>query len=373
MGGGDFYHIWGEYGAHRGAIEFHQIYIRAIKSGINISLNDLAVAAKAAELGRFSPPVKDRQSIRSTYDFSLALDTEAFISVLKTYCTEANITVIEDKISTLTQNKDYAEIHTVDGRTYQANLIVNTCGSLSKHSQFESWDKKIPMIEDYAEVFQEQVVKLVDEFHIEAKTVFLERCSRFNREKIIYKLFGETDKRDARYGCLKSPYDESIVHIGAAAIRLDSPWFSMADLTWFALKPFIKMFPGPESLRVVAREYNRVIVDEYQNIRDVVQLFWNAVGTKMEPAESAWEKSERLKHKENLFRRRGKLPYYENDPYKIQWQLWMLIGLRILPEYVEPITEHMELQEVVKVIAAVKAAVAREASLMAKHEKIETS
>jgi tryptophan halogenase len=364
----DFYHIWGEYGAHRGAIEFHQIYIRAIKEGLSLSLNDLSVAAKAAELNRFAYPIKNRQSIRSTYDFSLAFDTDVFISLLKNYCFEAQALIDDRKVVALNKNDLGAIIKFSDGAEQNANFVINTSPTFNGGIEFKSWDKNIPFRVRSKTAHRESNMELVDKININQDVVSINRYSRSTREEIIYGPHeGARDGQLAlkRYGCVNEPHQIAIVHLGRAAICLESPWISMADLTWLALKPFLKMFPDVDNPKCVADEYNRSLIEEYESLRDLVQLFWNSIATKMGRVElCSMQKSAQLEHKESLYNHRGKLPFYENETYQIQWQLWLLLGLGIMPRHVEPITEHMDSSTMLTVINAVKTAVAREANAM---------
>lgn len=81
--------------------------------------------------------------------------------------------------------------------------------------------------------------------------------------------------------------------------------------------------------------------------------------------DSAWNqvdnisRSDEVLHKKALFGYRGKIPFYEYELIKPDWQVWLLLGLGLLPKRIDPIAISMSMDEAVRVIDSVKAAVDR--------------
>ena len=65
-----FIHVWGEYGAPIGPVEFHQVVMRSMQLNQSIDLNKLSIASASVLAGKFQKPTQKAQSIFSTYESS---------------------------------------------------------------------------------------------------------------------------------------------------------------------------------------------------------------------------------------------------------------------------------------------------------------
>ncbi len=150
--------------------------------------------------------------------------------------------------------------------------------------------------------------------------------------------------------------------MGKAAINLASPLVSEADLAWVSLRTILKYFPSSTSSSAVNREYNQIVCQTFKNIRDLTQLLFDVAG---EQANSTWSKfdnilrSDEVLHKRALFTRRGRIPFYEYELIKLDWQVWLLLGVGLWPKSIDPLTASMSMDEAMSVIGAVKTAVNR--------------
>jgi tryptophan 7-halogenase len=168
-------------------------------------------------------------------------------------------------------------------------------------------------------------------------------------------------------GCLLKPRIQQVLHIGDAAIKICSPLFSEADLIWVSLRSVLKFYPTRNESAAMAAEYNHQVVESYRNLRDITQIVLVLASRKCSDLflhADQCPQSDQLMHKLALFSHRGKIPSYENDVFKIQWQVWLLLGFGLIPKHVEPISMHMDSMEMMNVINRVKHAVSREAALI---------
>src|SRR5690606_20816853 len=102
----EFVHIWGEYGANRGAVEFSQLFTRAVHANKEVDLNQLSIAAQAIIHNKYAHPVSDPTSILSTFTSSISFSTADYINVLKARASSLGVLVDERSVESLVVGDD---------------------------------------------------------------------------------------------------------------------------------------------------------------------------------------------------------------------------------------------------------------------------
>lgn len=368
-----FYHIWGEYGAARGAIEFHQLYIRAIHEGNVVALNELSIAAAAAAQGRFAMPEANKLSIRSTYETSCAFSTQAFIRLLQKRCRKWGVEIDERAVSRIASNSNRPAVVFHDGDSCPVDFIFNTCPALrSDVFEFEAWQTQLPFNCTGRKVAPINTQRLVGDIAFGEGYWELAQCTREQTEILRYTFVSTetldvSENMNCHAGCLLTSRAQQVIHLGAAAAKIPSPLFSEADLIWIALRAVLKFYPSINEGTAIIAEYNNLVLDSYRNLRDVTQISLMLAGKKCSglflQADQTTQ-SDQLMHKLALFSYRGKIPSYENEIFKIQWQVWLYLGFGLVPSRIEPISMHMDSADMMIVINKVKLAVSHEVSLL---------
>lgn len=368
-----FYHIWGEYGAARGAIEFHQLYIRAIREGNTVALNELSLAAVAAAQGRFAMPEANKLSIRSTYEASCSFSTQAFIQLLQKRCRAHGVEVDERGVSEISLHGSRPGLVLRGGESCPVDFIFNCCPILrSDASQFEAWQAQLPFYCKEKKTTPTSAQRLVADIVFGEGYWEIANYARGYTEVSRYAFASDAPvdfvtNANSHAGCLLRPRAQQVIHLGGAAIKMPSPLFSEADLIWVALRAVLKFYPTHNESAAVASEYNNLVVDSYRNLRDITQISL-MLAERNSPGffclADQGGQSDRLMHKLALFSYRGKIPSYENDVFKIEWQVWLLLGFGLIPDCVEPISMSMDSAEMMGIINKVKLIVSREAGLL---------
>lgn len=368
-----FYHVWGEYGAARGAIEFHQLYIRAIREGNVVALNELSIAAAIAAQGRFAIPEESKLSIRSTYQTSCAFSTPAFIALLQKRCREWGVEIDGRVVSAITSGHNQPAVVLQSGESCTADFIFNSCPMLrSDAAEYEVWQAQLPFYCSGKTHSLTSAQRLVSDIAFGSGYWEITQYMRGYAEVSRYTFVPDesvdlSGNIDNLVGCSLKPRVQQVIHLGGAAINMSSPLFSEADLIWVSLRSVLKFYPTRNESVAMAAEYNHQVVESYHNLRDITQIALILVNQKYPGiflhAEQS-PKSDQLVHKLALFSHRGKIPSYENDVFKIQWQVWLLLGFGLIPEHIEPISMHMNSVEMMNIINRVKHAVSREAALI---------
>lgn len=372
LGHTDFYHTWGEYGAPLGAIEFHQLYVRALHAGTPLVLNDLSLAAVAAAQSRFAVPEANKLSIRSTYEASCAFSTQAFVQLLQHRCRHYGVEINERAVDAIAVNNHQPRVILADGEAGAADFIFNTCPALCTNTaEYESWEAQLPFSKSVIGTVSTTTPRLASDVRFDEGYWEISRHIRTQTEISRYTIVSKEAQVGSvnmgAAGCLLNSRAQQVIHLGAAAVNIPSPLFSDADLIWIALRALLKFYPSRNESSAVALEYNNLLVESYRNLRDITQICM-LLAERQHPAfllnANQCPQSDQLLHKLALFSYRGKMPVYENEVYKIQWQVWLLLGFGVIPECVEPITMHLRPTEMVTIFSKVKEAVNREVGLL---------
>jgi tryptophan 7-halogenase len=364
--GESFYHIWGEYGAGKGVIPFHQLLIRVLVEGKKINLNELSIAATAASVNRYTTPVNDKKSIRSTYEASFSFSTEKFIRVLKKKCMAHGVILENKLVRDVSQSNNSVFIEMSDGEQLVTDYLLNTS------AKFVSWNNKQENWSDYlvygvkeTKAQAASANKLTADVFQDVKNEW--RISRYANDLSETQYFSLGMDNPPFY-CLLYPRDKRILNLGAAAIYMKSPLFCDADLIWAAISQMLQYFPHPDESNFAIEEFNDRLVDAYSNLRDITQIVIGLMVQKINPSKKTTSEkmSDKAKHKKNLFCQRGKIPLYENEVYKMEWQVWLLLGLGVVPRNIDPMALMIEPEEIMHMISAIKKAVTRELLLIPK-------
>lgn len=360
----EFVHIWGEYGANRGAVEFSQLFTRAVHANKEVDLNQLSIAAQAIIHNKYAHPVSDPTSILSTFTSSISFSTADYINVLKAQASSLGVLVDERSVESLVVGDEAVVVQLDDGELV-TEYAINTSPLLQiSVAEYESWGNYLPYVCTRQSTANKSKAGLAADINLSLPAGWEKTTSvKSTVETIRYEfdLTLEADHEGYSRRCL-NPRSDRLLLVGKAAIKLASPLVSEADLAWVSLRTMLKYFPSAARSSAVSREYNKIVYQTFKNIRDNTQLLFDVASQQVD---SAWNqvdnisRSDEVLHKKALFGYRGKIPFYEYELIKPDWQVWLLLGLGLLPKRIDPIAISMSMDEAVRVIDSVKAAVDR--------------
>lgn len=370
----EFVHVWGEYGAPIGILEFNQLLVRYMREGGSVDLNQLSIAASAVMEKKFELPATDSDSIRSTYEASLAFATTDFLALLQKIALRNGVLVDSAKVSDIKFVGDQISVLTKPDAVFLCDYLINSsdcygdltqntagwCGAYSASLRKEkpaTGDELLSSVVRFSEENQWTVTQSI----------------RGTQSQTTYQVKKESDPQDGNissFGYSDTPRQAKWINIGSQAVNLPSPLVSEADLIWMSLKALLKYFPSPNDQPAVVKEYNRLVASALANIKDLtLALLKITTDPTVSGAalEHYGELSEDLLSKVELFRYRGKIPFYELEMIKTNWQVWLFLGLGLIPENVEPLAMEIDPERLKKIIDSVKRAVIKDLAKWAKY------
>lgn len=349
-----FVHVWGEFGAPKGVIESHQIVMRYLQLNGVLDFNKLSIGSASALSNRFRKPVKDPNSIYSTYESSWSFETERFVRLLKSICVQLGVAINEEKVSGIRGT----EIAFDAGDAYQSDYLINTVPELAQEKLLiENWVSEMPYKLSQQVKHSGAEHSLVNKIKANDKNTWVREITE--RKSTLVQEYHLSDSGAGVYVHSK-PRALTSLDFGPAMANLCSPLFTSIDINLIAIKLLSRYFPAPSDTASVINEYNQTLFNAMENLRDISQLGLHFVFKRNNQENVDINISAAAKHKINLFERRGRYPVLDNEFFKPQWQVWLLLGLGFKPDAVEPTVAFVEENIIKEHINQIEKSVARE-------------
>lgn len=331
-----FFHVWGEYAAPKGVVEAHQLLMRFFQLNGSVDINKLSIGSAFAVTGRFKKPVKEKGSIYATYENSWSFKTKSFLALLKSVCEKLGVQIKNNRPIKIEARNDSVFVTDSDGEEYKTDYLINTLPDLivdrqSMISLHESLPFQLRQIRKGAVNPWTMINKLQA-----TQNGWLQEVSYKDDTELMEFHLSDKDSGQA-YVNLQSR-DKKILNFGPAMASLQSPLIASIDLNLIALKLLMRYFPSAAEDQSVSQEFNNTMVNAVENLRDITQLCLMLLFEKNNTAQPIIKLSSMAQYKINLFNRRGRYAVLDNEYYKPQWQVWLLIGLGFRPDNLEPVT-----------------------------------
>lgn len=335
-----FFHTWGQYGAPIGPVEFHQVLQRYKQLGKSVDINRLSIGAASVLAGRFQQPNKNPLSIFSTYESSLSFETEVFLNLLKKISIECGVEISEERVSALSVNEQ-CYVLGESNVPHICDYLINTVpGLIEGDGGATSWFVNLPF-ELMSTVNQGNALStLVNKVKVFDESSWLCEITHRNRAILNRYQFSNQDSGDVYVH--HKPRACRHLNFGPALANMYSPVFTAIDLDLIALKLLLQYFPSPADNEAVVTEFNQAVISSFENFRDITQLCLGALFLNQKQGVYKVPLSEQAAYKVNLFKCRGRYPLLENEFFKRDWQIWLLLGLGFEFDDVEPMVSFID-------------------------------
>lgn len=354
-----FFHVWGKYGAPMGVVEFHQVLMRSMQSGQVVDLNKLSIGSASVLAGKFQKPVQDSNSIYSTYESSWSFETEKFLQLLKSISENSGVEVNAEKVIKLEFDDKGGFVFGEADTPYESDYLINTVpGLIDGEPRAESWFMSLPFELKVQEKKENGLSALVNKIKVLDESSWLYEVS--HRRIAVRNVFQFADQDSGSVYVQEQPRASKCLNFGPAMANMHSPIFSPIDLNLIAIKLLLRYFPSPSDGCSVVNEFNGALRNAFENTRDVTQLCLSELFKKSNMKNPKIKLSDQAEYKINLFKRRGRYPVLENEFFKTEWQIWLLLGLGFKPENVEPMVSFVDSKAIKEHIVKVENSVLKE-------------
>jgi tryptophan halogenase len=366
-GNSRYLHAHGDIGTAIGAAPFYKFLLREAIAGRRASPDDYSLAAAAARLGRFARPMGDDTALTSSFTYGFHVDEGAYITYLREHAMRAGVRRVEGSIAGTDVSEDgwIRELRLAGGDTVAGDFFVD-CASVSAAStgwrpKFEraDWSAWLPCdrmayaiapaVKYPPPVTQTTAGAAGWTWRVplaNATAVGLVFGSAFLEDDAALATLQSfaPEARDARVtarfrsGRRRRFWERNCVALGGAAVELEPLAGAGLHLAQLGIATLIELFPFEAHSAVESVEYNRVMAEHADALRDFTIAhyrvgrartgeFWHATRAAPLP--------ETLAHKLDLFGANGRIDIRDHESFEeVDWA-WLLIGSGEVPRALE--------------------------------------
>lgn len=370
-----YVHGYGVHGRAIGATSFHLHWLRAALDGEIDPFDSFGLATALGRTGRFSHPTEEQGNLLGNLEYGLHLNPERYLKMMRAY--GRHLGVVEREAAILSVSLRAADgfvetLHLGDGSELTGHLFLDCTGSgahirSALDDRFEDWDRWLPcdriLIADAAPTpdlpLLDKVVATGAGWRWESAALDrtshgLVYCSAYQTADEAIGVLAESAGVDVaahavtvRQGRRPEPWLRNCISVGDAAVAVEPLEWTNLHLVHSAIDRIISMMPDRDCAPIELAEYNRQSCAEADRIRDFLLLhyitakrseaFWTDIASASLP--------DSLRHTLELFKERGRLPFYEEETFARDSWLAVLLSQGVLPRRVDPLTGGVPLED----------------------------
>jgi tryptophan halogenase len=373
--GDRYFHQFGfhgdRYNEHVDTVYLHHYLLKLWRQGDDSALEDYCSEAVAARMGRFTWPSREAPPARPPLRYAFQFDAALYAEYLRGIAEKLGVTRIEGKITSVDQRSEDGFIEAVvmeNGTRVEGDFFVDCSGfrglliEQTLQAGFEDWSHWLPCdravavpcegletITPYTRATAQDAGwqwRIPLQHRIGNGHVY--SSSFISDDEAAATLLQNLDGRqlaDPRFLRFTAGRRKKLMHKNVAAIGLASGFLEPLESTSIHLIQsgifrLLNLLPLDHHDPATEDEYNRLGIEEYEQIRDFIILhycatertdtpFWNQMRT-MELPDS-------LRHRIAVFKSRGRVARHVGQLFLEPSWVAVFLGQRIIPEEYHPL------------------------------------
>lgn len=381
--GSSYIHPFGKHGEAVKGNEFHQLWGRVRTHGEVADIGAYSYAIEACRRNQFEFPVTETDYINSTYSYAYHFDASLYALYLKKITQQRGVSRVEGKIVAVEKNPDSGNIQTLtlaSGQKISGDFFVDCSGfrslllSQELGEEFEDWSEWL--VCDRAWALPSEKLKTIPPYTrstaqeagwhwripLQHRTgngyVFSSQFideqkaldSLISAVTVDGKPLAEGKLLKFKAGRYQNTWKKNCVAIGLSSGFLEPLESTSIYLIQIAIHNLLKLFPTKIPNEKAIKEYNRLIDNEYERIRDFLILHYKlndgSKGAFWEYCKNM-EVPDSLKEKMQLFKQRGFIDTYKYGLFSMPSWVSVFIGQGLYQEGFDPFTLGLSEQEIV--------------------------
>ncbi len=398
-----YFHPFGRYGAPPDGVMFQHRFIRARLAGLTDSFEEFSLSTQAALAGRFLPPSDDPRSWLNTLGYAFHFDASLYARFLRTLSEPRGVRRVEGKVARIEQHPEtgfVTALVTERGDRLEGDLFVDCSGMRAMligqtlGVPYEDWSPWLPC--DRAMAVPSENVgppapytrSTADDAGWRWRIPLQHRTgngyvysSQFIGDDeaaatLLSKLEGKAlaDPRPIRFqtGRRREAWKKNVVAIGLSSGFLEPLESTSIHLIQSGIAKLLALFPAKDCEPLVSEQYNRLLSDEYETIRDFLVLHYHATEGRPQPL---WEHCrhmalpETLVRREEHFRSTGRVVIGTDELFRDASWFAVLMGQGIEPRDYNPLVDVFSDADNRAHLAHVKTSIAAATQRMPTHEQ----
>lgn len=378
---GDAYiHPFGEIGRPINGVDFHHYVQKLRAAGQEINPFDYSLPVRAAKTGRFDFPAQDKKSVLSTFSYAYHFDANLYAPFLREYSENLGVRRIEGKVVNTSLRPEDGFITSIkleDGRVIEGDLFIDCSGfrgvltEQALKTGYLNWRAFLPC--DRAVAVPCETTKMSTAYSTATAReagwqwriplshrvgngyVYSSEFIDDERacDSMLSKLEGAplAEPKALRFmtGRRKKIWNKNCVSIGLSGGFLEPLESTSIYLIQQSITALIELFPSQDFEPCLEDEYNRLINNEFEKIRDFLVLHYNATLRDDTPF---WDYCrnmtlpDSLASKMELYKQRGIIQKYKAGLFLYASWAAVYQGQRVTPRQYDPLADLLSLDEV---------------------------
>jgi tryptophan 7-halogenase len=401
---GDCYlHPFGSHGQDFEGIDFHQVWLKHRNAPGVGGIEAYWISAVAAAKGRFAWPAADPRSPLAQMSYAYHFDAGLYAALLRKRAEAGGVRRVEGAITGVERNPATGHVDAVvlaDGRRVEGDLFVDCSGFRSlllgeaMEVPFVDWSHWLPCDRALA-VPCARVDPLLPYTRATARPAGwqwrIPLQHRTGNGHVWSSSFMDTAEAEQlllqgldaepadtpralrfKAGRRARMWDGNVVALGLAAGFLEPLESTSIHLIQSGIQKLLALFPDSGFAAVERDAYNRLMLAQFDAIRDFIILHYKATDRRGEPF---WEHvramavPDSLAEKLELFRQKGRLFRYEDDLFSVPSWVAVLLGQNVVPQGFSPLVDSLDDERVVAALQALRRGYAAAVDAMPRHSE----
>lgn len=400
--GESYFHPFGRIGFDLEGIDFHQFWSRLKQEGESHGLDAYSLNTLAAYTGKFVRPEADHGQVINQMGYAFHFDASLYAAFLRAFAEQHGALRIEGRIEHVERNAESGLITALkldQERTVEGDLFIDCTGfralliGQALGSEYLDWSHWLPCNRAVAVACEKQgdpvpyTRSTAREAGWQWRIPLQHRtgngyvyCDDFlSPEKAEETLLGNLDGAPVsspnhlrfQTGHREQFWVGNCISIGLSSGFLEPLESTSIHLIQMGIAKLIALFPGNAEAPVERDEYNRLMGDDFQHIRDFLILHYKATSRSDTPF---WDKvrtmsvPDTLQQKMDLLRSRGRFFKYDAELFDLTSWLAVAEGQGWGPEGYSPAADRLSQSNVTKSLANMRDVYAKTAAAMPDHQ-----
>ncbi|HZU51751.1 MAG TPA: tryptophan halogenase family protein [Sphingomicrobium sp.] len=397
-----YFHPFGRFGAPPDGPMFLHHFIRARLGGLKDKYELYSLGSQAALAGKFAMPVDDPRNWLSTLGTAFHFDASLYARHLRQISEARGVNRLEGKVASVEQDPEtgfVTALVTERGQRIVGDLFIDCSGmrglliGQTLGSRYEDWSEWLPC--DRAMAVPSENVSAPTPYTrstaddagwrwripLQHRTGngYVYSSSLISddeaAETLLANLEGRAlaEPRPIRFktGRRRDAWVKNVVAIGLSAGFLEPLESTSIHLIQSAIAKLLSLFPTRNCEPIVAEQFNRVLAQDYDSVRDFLVLHYHATKDRHQPL---WEHCrqmrlpESLVYKEEQFRSTGRIVLGSDELFREASWFAVMVGQGIAPRDYNPLIEVVSTEDSLAHLKQVREAIAAAVQRMPTHE-----
>jgi hypothetical protein len=402
--GNRFFHGFGSFGPQIENRWPHLHWLRLKREFRDMpSYENFSIATVMARQNRFTPPSAEVPGISDAYSYAYHFDAGLYATYLREVATGRGVQRIEGMITDVEQHPETGFITAIklrDGRRIDGDLFVDCSGFRGLliegvyKAGYDDWSAMLPCnsalavpceksasftpyttstARDAGWTWRIPLQHRTGNGYVYSKDFTTDdAAARVLLDGLDGRALGEPRQLRFTAGRRRKSWVKNCVAIGLSSGFLEPLESTSINMIENAVGWLIQFFPGKDFQPSLANEFNRLVSQRYEFVRDFIILHYKVTDRR---DSELWRYCanmaipDTLQHQIELFRETGRVMLYDHEGFSVSSYLSILMGLGLIPKAYDPLVDLIDFNQLHAHFRNVRDAVAKVAGQAPLHEE----